>query len=191
MKPSRIMSRLLATVLVGTSLVACGGGASGEPPVAAADEAPALALPNQRQPEPQITTGGAPTAEDLTAAAAAGYVLVVDLRTETEPGQPEARAAVEALGMRYASIPVAGADGVTPEAAAELDALLASAEGPAIVHCASGNRAGALLALRAFAGGADVEAALEVGRSAGLTSLEGAVRERLEARCAADPDRGC
>lgn len=189
MKSSRIMSRLLATVLAGTSLVACGG-ASGEAAVAA-DEAPALALPNQRQPEPQITTGGAPTAEDLAAAAAAGYVLVVDLRAETEPGQPEERAAVEALGMRYASIPVAGADGVTPEAAAELDELLASAEGPAIVHCASGNRAGALLALRAFAGGADVEAALEVGRSAGLTSLEGAVRERLEARCAADADRGC
>ncbi len=189
MKPSTIMSRLLATVLAGASLVACGG-ASGEAAVAA-DEAPALALPNQGQPEPQITTGGAPTAEDLSAAAAAGYVLVVDLRAEAEPGQPEARAAVEALGMRYASLPVAGADGVTLEAAAELDALLASAEGPAIVHCASGNRVGALMALRAFAGGAEVEAALATGRDAGLTSLEGAVRERLATLCAADPDRVC
>ncbi|MCA9609471.1 MAG: tyrosine-protein phosphatase [Myxococcales bacterium] len=175
-----------------SSLWGCGGGGgTADSAPATADEAPALALPNQRQPEPQLTTGGAPTEADLTAAAAAGYTLVVDLRTETEAGQPEERATVEGLGMRYESLPVAGADGVTPEAAARLDAILAAAEGPAIVHCASGNRVGALMALRAFAAGASVEAALEAGRNAGLTGLEDAVRARLQELCAADPDRGC
>lgn len=185
--------RSLSTSLVAVALVACGGAAPrAEEPVAS--DAPveggsALALPNQGQPEDGVTTGGVPTADDLAAAAAAGYTLVVDLRTETEAGQPDERAAVEGLGMRYESIPVAGADGVTPENAARLDEALAGAGGPAIVHCASGNRAGALMALRAFAAGASVEDALAVGRSAGLASLEGAVRERLEAACATDPDR--
>ena len=38
---------------------------------------------------------------------------------------------------------------------------------------------GALIALRASLGGADAENALAKGREGGLTSLEGAVKERL------------
>lgn len=175
------------------ALGACGGAQAGPETAETAETAgpAALALPNQAQPEEDVTTGGPPSAADLEAAAAAGYTLVVDLRTPSEDGQPAARAAVEAQGMRYVSIPVAGPDGVTPEAAAALDEALAGAGGPAIVHCASGNRAGGLMALRAFASGASVEEALALGRSAGLTRLEGAVRERLTGLCEADPERPC
>jgi hypothetical protein len=49
-----------------------------------------------------------------------------------------------------------------------------------MVHCASGNRVGALLALRANRlEGASPEDALELGLDAGLTRLEPAVREAL------------
>jgi len=49
-----------------------------------------------------------------------------------------------------------------------------------LVHCGSGNRVGALLALRASLDGADDEKALALGREGGLSSLEGVVRERLD-----------
>ena len=48
------------------------------------------------------------------------------------------------------------------------------------MHCGSGNRAGALLALREKLNGAENGAALEFGREAGLTRLEPVVIERLE-----------
>ena len=188
----------LVTTTLAVLLAACGGASPGAEGTTAegetdtaAEAAPTLALPNQREPEEGITTGGHPSESDLRAAAAAGYTAVISLQTDTEDGFAEERALVEELGMSFVSIPVAGGDGVTAENAARLDEVLAGAERPVIVHCASGNRVGALLALRAFAGGASIEEALELGRGAGLTRLEDTVRERLEALCAEDPERSC
>jgi hypothetical protein len=49
-----------------------------------------------------------------------------------------------------------------------------------LLHCASANRVGALLALReAWHRGAEPQAALAVGIEAGLTGLEPATREKL------------
>jgi protein tyrosine phosphatase (PTP) superfamily phosphohydrolase (DUF442 family) len=64
--------------------------------------------------------------------------------------------------------------------AEKLDAILAEADGPVLVHCGSGNRVGALLALRASINGASDEEALELGRQAGLTRAEAVVLERLD-----------
>ena len=51
-----------------------------------------------------------------------------------------------------------------------------------LVHCASGNRAGALLALgQAQFDGVQEGAALELGRKAGMTSTEAALRRVLQA----------
>jgi protein tyrosine phosphatase (PTP) superfamily phosphohydrolase (DUF442 family) len=71
---------------------------------------------------------------------------------------------------------------VTYANANELDRLLAQFDKPVLVHCGSGNRAGALLALRAKLNGADDETALEAGRDTGLTGLEPVVKQRLEER---------
>jgi hypothetical protein len=49
-----------------------------------------------------------------------------------------------------------------------------------LLHCASANRAGALLALRAKSNGADSAAALELGVASGLTSLKPTVETRLK-----------
>jgi len=51
-----------------------------------------------------------------------------------------------------------------------------------LLHCGSGNRVGALLALLKSSQGASDEAALEYGISAGLTGLEPVVRARLAAK---------
>ncbi len=58
--------------------------------------------------------------------------------------------------------------------------MLAGIEGPVLLHCRTGNRVGALLALRASMQGASDEEALEIGRKAGLGSLETAVVEQLD-----------
>ena len=117
--------------------------------------------------------------ETLAIAREAGFVAVIDLRGEEEDRGIDEVAAVEALGMRYVSLPVHGADDVTFENAEELDRLLGEFDGPVLVHCASGNRVGALVALRASAAGASDAEALAAGKAAGLTRLEPAVAERL------------
>ena len=51
---------------------------------------------------------------------------------------------------------------------------------PAIVHCASGNRVGALFAIQAlYLDGRSAAEALEIGKRAGLTHVGPAIRELL------------
>ncbi len=143
---------------------------------------PLLPIANARVPMEGVLSGGQPTQEQIEAAARAGFRTVINLRTEQEAGFEWERQAVEDLGMRYVLIPVAGAQGLTRENVERVDAALAEARaaGPVLLHCGSGNRIGALLALRA-AWLQDVEpaAALDYGLDSGLTRLEGRTRELL------------
>jgi len=127
----------------------------------------------------EYVSTGQPDAEILQTAGDAGFVAVIDLRTDSEDRGFDEAATVEELDMRYVRLPIAGAEDVTFENAARLDEVLAEIDGPVLVHCASGNRVGALFALRASMAGASDEEALEVGKTAGLTRLEATVRERL------------
>jgi uncharacterized protein (TIGR01244 family) len=126
-----------------------------------------------------VTSAGQPNEVALDVFAVAGYVAVIDLRRpEEDRGIDEARV-VDELGMDYVSLPIANRDAVNFDNAKKLDEILAGFDGPVLVHCAAGNRAGAMLALRASLNGASAEAALEHGKEAGLTKLEDTVRERL------------
>jgi uncharacterized protein (TIGR01244 family) len=136
-------------------------------------------LPNRNDPLEGITTAGQPSADALAAVAAAGYRTVIDLRAPGEDRGMNEPETVEALGMKYISLPVSGAGGVTYENASLLDSLLEDAEGPVLLHCASSNRVGALLSLRAKLDGADDVAALELGLASGLSSLQSAVETKL------------
>lgn len=136
-------------------------------------------LPNRKDPLPGITTAGQPSADQLAAAAAAGYKSVIDLRTAGEDRGMDEKATAERLGMSYANLPIKGATDITYANAAALDKLLSKAEQPVLVHCASGNRVGALLALRAKLGGADNDAALALGVAGGVTRLKPAVEQKL------------
>jgi len=128
----------------------------------------------------QYVATGQPDEEVLKEAREAGFAAVVDLRTEGEDRGFDEPAVVNALGMSYHSIPVTGAAGTTFDNAKRLDEVLSGIDGPVLVHCASGNRVGALFALRASLHGASDEEALEVGKAAGLTRLEPAVTKQLE-----------
>lgn len=138
-------------------------------------------LPNRKDPLEGITSAGQPTAEQLTAAATEGFKTVIDLRPASEDHGMDERVIVEKLGMRYVTLPVSGAKDISYANAAALDKLLADAKGPVLLHCASGNRAGALLALRAKLKGADDEAALALGVASGVTGLQPVVTEKIKA----------
>jgi uncharacterized protein (TIGR01244 family) len=136
-------------------------------------------LPNRKDPLDGITTAGQPTAAQFEAAAASGFATVIDLRGPNENRGFDERATVEGAGMSYISLPVEGADGINYENAGALDKLLREIDGPVLIHCSSGNRAGALLALRAKLNGADDESALAVGIAGGVTALQPTVEQRL------------
>jgi uncharacterized protein (TIGR01244 family) len=129
-----------------------------------------------------LLVGGAPTQEHLQQAIAQGFTAFIDLRAHGEAGVDEARDALVRANTHYQHIPVAGAAGLTRENAQALDAALAKTKGPTVVFCASGNRVGALLALRAhWLHGASPEQALRIGREAGLTRMADVVAQMLSA----------
>jgi uncharacterized protein (TIGR01244 family) len=139
-----------------------------------------IAVPNARIPVEGVLTGGQPTREQLEFAAETGYLTVINLRPDDEKGALEDEATLVAdLGMRYVHLPVGSAKDLTEDNVRLLDSALSEA-GPILFHCASGNRVGALLALRAaLVYGVRPEEALALGRRAGLSRLEETTRKLL------------
>lgn len=132
------------------------------------------------QPRPGLHTGGQPSAQDLAAFAQQGVHTVIDLRTAEEPRGFDEAATAQRLGLQYLLLPIEGGDGLTAANAAALHQLLAQHGDGILLHCASGNRVGALLALAvAQHDGMAPEAALLLGREAGMTSLEPIVTQQL------------
>ena len=141
--------------------------------------AQSTATQNRKDPLPNITTAGQPSAEQLAAAAKSGIKTIIDLRGVNEDRGMDEKATVEKLGMSYVTLPVEGSPGVTYANATALDKLLAGAQKPVLIHCATGNRVGALLALRDKQSGASNEAALALGVASGLAGLKPAVEQKL------------
>lgn len=184
--------------LLACFLGACAAAATSEPPAAApttvapapapahaqapstaAEATPLIGLPNERATLPGVLTGGIPSAEQLARAHAAGYKTVISLLSPEEASDEATE--VRAAGLRFWSIPIAGASDLTEANALQLSAAMNELGAqPLIVHCASGNRVGALLALKAYyVDHASKEGAIELGQRAGLTSLLPAVQEQL------------
>lgn len=140
-----------------------------------------LALPNLKVPREGVYSCGQPSPEQLEELKKAGVRTIVDLRGPGENDWDE-RSAVESLGMAYHQIPVTGPGDITEENARRLSKIMDDeASRPVLIHCGSGNRVGALYALKAFhcdeCGG---EEAVEAGRAAGLGQLEPFVRQCID-----------
>lgn len=127
-------------------------------------------------------SAGQPTAEQLQTLSAHGIGVVIDLRADSETPELDEAALVRSLGLDYHNLPVGGAAGLTRDNVQALDRLIADAgDRPLLVHCASSNRVGAMMALReAWLRGATSGHALEVGRAWGMKGLESDVNALLQ-----------
>jgi len=170
----------LALILV---LAACGqdDARTGSDSDSPADIVAGLGVENVAAPLPDLITAAQPTREQVDEMMALGYRSFVSLQLEEEPGAGWEEAGVVESGGRFVRIPVAGPDDLTRENVDKLAAILAEAGGdPTVLYCASSNRVGALLALKAYwVDGADPEDALALGRRGGLRALEPSVRSLM------------
>lgn len=160
------------------------GATGGAPELPATAEPTTVSLPNQNEPYHGLVTAGQPTTEQFAKLKPAGYSAVINLRPDSEPGywdeQEEATRAV----LLYTHIPIAGSDDLTrakvEKFAATLEQPMAK-KGKVLVHCASGNRAGAMVALKAhWIDGRSIDDSLDIGRKAGLKGLEQDVMTIME-----------
>lgn len=142
-----------------------------------------------REYEPGLYSAGQPTIEQLRSLARDGVRTIINLRSAHEPVPfDEPRAAAE-IGLRYVSIPVVDAEALLAATIVFARALdEARRHGDTLVHCASGNRVGAVVALdRGLIRRATSDEALAVGRRAGLAGLEPAVAKLLGQNATSQP----
>ncbi len=144
--------------------------------------APHVNIYGAKHPFPGVLSGGQPTQEELEAAKAEGFKTIINLRMPNEMTKWDEPTKVEALGMQYIAIPVGNANNINIK---NSNALIAALEDqnnyPVLIHCASGNRVGALFALDAYNNAkVSKEEALQIGRDSGLASLESAVAAKLK-----------
>ncbi|MEX2471109.1 MAG: hypothetical protein WEA34_02960 [Gemmatimonadota bacterium] len=157
-------------------LTACGQGT--DSPSAAVEN---LGVQNVAAPLPNLITTAQPSRDQVEGMMAMGYRNFVSLQLEEEPGAGWEEEGVPGAGGSFARIPIAGPDDLTRENVERLAAILEETGADrTVLYCASSNRVGALLALKAFwIDGADAEEALSLGREAGLRGLEPSVRSLL------------
>lgn len=129
-----------------------------------------------------LHVSGQPTASEFTEFAARGGMHVIDLRPPSETPDFNEAAVVTRAGMAYYNIPIAGSRDLTRDNVELLDRVLAKVDRETtLLHCASANRVGALMALRArWLYDADYEEAITLGREHGMTTLQPDVERLLQ-----------
>jgi uncharacterized protein (TIGR01244 family) len=139
-------------------------------------------MSNPREVGDRMLCGGQPTALDFERCKALGFSTVVNLRPDMEMmacGIDEP-AMLRQLGLDYEVIPVASPTDLNEGNARRLGEVIDAASGKVLIHCGSGNRVGALLAVHAArVAHQSPEQALALGRQAGLTALEPVVASLL------------
>ena len=146
------------------------------------------AIPAYRLIHPGLAVAGQPTPEAIKGLGEMGFRTVVNLRSEKE-GPADERAAVEAQGLRYVSIPVMPDTFSLADVEAVEKILDDPSAAPVLLHCASSNRVGGTWAVIQVRKGKSLEEAEAAGRAAGLHSpqMEAAVRRVLGAPAPATP----
>lgn len=111
-----------------------------------------------------------PDAETLRIAKTRGVTAIIDLRSPEESDWDEKGAATK-LGLAYANVPITrDGESLDPAALQHIEYLVRAQKGaPVLLHCGSGNRAAAWLAVH-LVGAHDLERgnALAVAEKAGL-----------------------
>lgn len=138
-------------------------------------------LPDARFPAVHRVVSGGLLARDLPWLAQGEVREVINLRQPGETPDFDEAKAMAAAGIAYHALPIGGAADLTRANVEEFDRLLrAAGEQMTLVHCASGNRVGAMVALRAgWIEGKSAREAIAEGERWGLKGLAPEVRARL------------
>jgi len=164
---------LLAPLLV---VASCGTEASGSSATGIED----VALEHLAHPIPSVYTAGQPTEHQFRELVRRGYKHYVCLRAHNERGTGWEEARAKQLGVRFVRIEITGPQSLTENNVRKVsEALSGSGTAPTLLYCRSSNRVGAVLAMRAHLDGKSADEAIQLGKQAGLTSLETAVREAI------------
>ncbi|MFW2177061.1 MULTISPECIES: beta-lactamase hydrolase domain-containing protein [unclassified Moraxella] len=131
-------------------------------------------------PEPNIVVTGAIAPSVIDALKQAGINVVINVQPASELTFDE-QSAIEQAGMSYVNIPVSGADDLTEATINQFDqAMTQYASQNMLLHCKSGNRVGAIVALQAgLLQGYSAVDAVQRGKDFGLLALEPVVAQRL------------
>lgn len=131
-----------------------------------------------RQVTPDFAVAAQLAPAALARAAAAGFAIVVNNRPEAEdsnqPRDQDMRAAAEAAGLQYRTLPFRGVP--PPAAVAATATLLEEAQGPVLAYCRSGKRSIMAWAMaQALAGARQPEEIIALAAKAGydLTGVRG------------------
>ncbi len=153
------------------------------PDMTLAADSPLAGLPRYIALDSHRHVSGQPSAEAIAKLPSAGITTVIDLRPDQETPDLDERAAAEKAGLKYLVLPVAGAPDLTRENVVRFDQLLKETSSEnVLIHCASGNRVGAMLALQArWMQGKSAEESLAIGKAAGMTGLTSDIQKLLEA----------
>lgn len=148
--------------------------------------ASALGVRNAAEPAAGLLTAGQITQAQFDALAEAGYTTFVSLQLPSENGAGWEEAYAASKGIAFHRIPVGSGADLSREKVEELDRILDAVTGPKVVYCASSNRVGGILALRAaWLDGASPDEAMAFGRAAGMSRIESDVARLLAADGAA------
>jgi len=133
-----------------------------------------------RHVDGNVFSGGQPTQAEFSKLRDNGIKTVINLRLPSETDWDE-QTLLSDLGINYINLPIDGAAGISEENARALMSLIdKNDDEPLIVHCGSGNRVGALIAIaESKINQSDIETSIKEGKRWGLTSLETKVRETL------------
>lgn len=177
MHPIRLPLFVLCGLLAASANLAVSAEASAEASADALSQLPAHIAVDER-----FHVSAQPTAEAIVKLPSAGVRTVINLRPASETPDLDEKGVVEKAGMKYVSLPVAGSSGLTHDNVVAFDQAMAAADGgKVLMHCASGNRVGAMMALRArWIQGKSADEALAIGRSSGLKGLEADVKVLLQ-----------
>lgn len=139
-----------------------------------------LDILNLKAQSEYVLTSGQPNQTDFAKLKELGVKNIINLRGDNETNWSEQDLVTE-LGMNYYHIPVQSKADITIENATKLQSLLNQhQQQTTLLHCASSNRVGALVALyNAITLKKPIDEAVEIGKQWGLKSLEGVVRSKV------------
>ncbi len=158
-------------------------------PFASARAAEAAGVHNFHEVNDHVYRGAQPSTEGFKSLAKLGVKTIIDLRESGNRSRAEERA-VEADGMRYVSVPMAGFGAPTVAQISEVLGLLQNAAaGPVFVHCRLGkDRTGVVVAVyRMVHDHWTNQNALQEAKSYGMSFLQFAKESYIQHFNAATP----